>query len=80
MSFSLKSLCIQADFPFIYQFQQTIYHMLIARNSDYNISIGKGEYFFIKNFLINLIDYSFVEAIRNSKIQNVIICVRLFFY
>ncbi len=80
MPSGLKSFYLQTDFPYYYRFQQNIFQMINTRNSDFNITLVKGNYFFMKNILLNLTHYSLNVANRDeSKIHNVIICVNKFF-
>lgn len=75
MSFTLKILHIQSDLPYVYSFQTYVYQVVHSRNMDQNISLGRGEYFYMNNLLLNLDDYSFTESKNENKILNTIICV-----
>jgi len=74
MTHNLKKIYMYCDLPYYYQFQQLIQKMIYLRNSDYNITLGKGDYFFMKNILLLINEYSSLQANKDSKIQNVIIC------
>jgi len=76
MSSYLKILFLHTDFPYYYQFQQSVYQMINSRNNDYNITLGRGDFFFMKNILLILIENSIIQFDKNNnKINNVIICV-----
>jgi len=75
MSPSLKYACINADFPYYYSFQNDIFQKLILRTHNYNISVDKGEFFYMKNLLLLFNEHGVMETKKeNYKIHNIIIC------
>ncbi len=75
MSPSLKIACTGADFPFYYECQNAMFQKIVLRTNNFNISLDKGEFFFMKNLLLLFNDHAVFETkVESFQINNVLIC------
>lgn len=75
ISVTQKKVFMEADFPCCYFFQREFLFKILGRKIDFLINLEMGEFFFIKNFLLLLIEVSHLNIMnKNFYVNNVIIC------